>query len=182
MSIKLLFNNITKTALVPAFLAATLTACGGVSSPSDPVVIPDGIPTNTISHTYFRDQDGDTGKLAGSVTLKATTKSPGNTAADSFWIYWADAFGNKVDDKIGNDANSAWLKISAVAPYNISIPAGTIIPANVSVFIIYPHNEKGEADTGTLINFHDFIGNAQLSGPGGNEYFPWYYGLPPATC
>jgi hypothetical protein len=72
MSIKLLFNNIAKASLASVFLAATLTACGGTSSPSDLVVIPAGIPTNTISHAYFRDQDGDTGKLAGSVTLKAT--------------------------------------------------------------------------------------------------------------
>jgi len=64
------------------FLAASLTACGGSSSSGEPPIVkpPEGIPTNTIIQASFRDQDGDTGKLAGTITLKATEVYPEDTA------------------------------------------------------------------------------------------------------
>jgi len=170
-----------KTLIINIVLATLLVACGGSSSSpkpptqEPPPVVPiEGIPTNTISHAYFRDQDGDTGKLAGSITLEVSDSHPNNTAPDSLWLYWADASGNKVDV----DANSTWLKTDSTSVYNIIIPVGTNIPTDTSALIIYPHNEKGLALKGTLIKFHDFIGNTQLSGPGGNYKFPWYYGVP----
>ena len=174
-----------KTLIINIVLATSLVACGGSSSSSKPpaqeppiklppVVPVEGIPTNTISHAYFRDQDGDTGKLSGSITLKVTDSHPNNTAPDSLWLYWADASGNKVDV----DANSTWLKTDSTSVYDIIIPVGTNIPTDTSALIIYPHNEKGLALKGTLIKFHDFIGNTQLSGPGGNYKLPWFYGVP----
>jgi len=173
--------------VLSAFLVTSLIACGGSNkkptpeppAPEPPAPVPiEGIPSNTISHAYFRDQNGDTGKLAGTITLKVTDNHPDNTAPDSLWLYWADASGNKVGNEINEDANTAWLKTDSTAVYEITIPAGTNIPANTSAFIIYPSNEKGLALKGTLIKFHDFIGNTQLSGPGGNYKLPWYYGVP----
>ncbi len=184
MSFNTSSSSITQFALLSAFLVGSLTACGSGSS-SDPLVEPpivkpiEGIPTNTIIQASFRDQDGDTGKLAGTVALTTFAANQGNIVVDSLWLYWADEQGEKID----NETSSVWLKTTAEAPYNITIPAGTSIPvsifSNTPAFIIYAHNAKGLATNGTLIKFHDYIGNAQLSGPGGNEYFPWYYGQPP---
>ena len=181
------FKTSLSSIVLATCLAASLTACGGSSSsspthvpptPEPPIPVPaEGIPTNTISHAYFRDQDSDTDKLAGAVQIQASAEFSESNKADSIWVYWADDLGIKVD----NETYSAWLKTDSSSVYDISIPAGTNIPANTSAFIIYPHNAKGLALTGTLIKFHDFIGNTQLSGPGGNEYFPWYYGQPPAS-
>jgi len=181
------FKTSLNSIVLAVCLAASLTACGGSSSSSPtperpilepPIPVPaEGIPTNTISHAYFRDQDSDTGKLAGTVHIQASAELGESNKADSLWIYWADDLGIKVD----NETDSVWLKTDSSSVYDISIPTGTNIPANTSAFIIYSHNEKGLALTGTLIKFHDFIGNTQLSGPGGNEYFPWYYGQPPAS-
>ncbi len=175
-----------KTFFSCTVLAATLVACGGGSSSSKPppqeppikpppVVPAEGIPTNTISHAYFRDQDSDIGKLAGAVTLITTDALSAETAPDSVWLYWADAEGNKID----NETHGAFLKTSSDALYDLSIPAGTRLPENISAFIIYPSNAKGLALEGTLIKLHDFIGNTQLSGPGGNYLYPWYYGQAP---
>ncbi len=177
-----------KTALnstvLSVFLVASLAACNGGGSSKEPIPKPPapyptkGIPTNTISHAYFRDQDSDTGKLAGTIQIQATAAANESNPADFIWVYWADASGNKIDV----DANSAWLKTDLSSVYNsseysITIPADTLIEAQA--FIIYPRNANGLALNGTLIKFHDFIGNTQLSGPGGNYLYPWYYGEAP---
>lgn len=168
--------------VLAACLAASLTACGGGSStapiPEPPTPVPvEGIPTHVINHAYFRDQDGDTGSLAGKIQINAATELSESNKANSIWVYWADDLGNKID----NESYSAWLKTDSESVYDINIPTGTIIPANTSAFIIYPSNEKGLALKGSLIKFHDFIGNTQLSGPGGNYLYPWYYGQAPSS-
>lgn len=180
------FKTLIIRIILSAFLTLSLTACGGGSSKKHvqepPAPVPVGsVPINTINHAYFRDQDGATSKLAGTVHIEGEAARSvlitTDNIADSLWLYWADGLGNVV----GNTADSAWLKTDSASVYDITIPVGTNIPANISAFIIYPHNAKGLALTGTLIKFHDFIGNAQLSGPGGNEHYPWYYGQPPAS-
>jgi hypothetical protein len=174
-------NNI----VLAACLAASLTACGGSSSssptPEPPIVVDpiEEVPTNTIKHAYFRDQDSASGKLGGSITLEVSaTEATQPFKTESVWIYWADANGNKLD----GTASIAWLKTESFksesdSTFNIVIPTGTRIPENTQsssqALILYPHNGYGEAEKGTLIKFHDFIGNSELSGPGGNEYFPW---------
>jgi vibriolysin len=190
MNLKTSLNSI----VLSACLVVLLTACGGGGSSNPPAQEPpivvdpiEEVPTNTISHAYFRDQDSASGTLGGSIILEvsaAEATQPFKT--ESVWIYWADANGNKLD----GTASIAWLKTESFkseseSTFNIVIPTGTRIPENAQsssqALILYPHNGNGEAETGTLIKFHDFIGNTQLSGPGGNEYFPWYYGQPPAS-
>ena len=175
-------------------LSFLLVACGG-SKGSDkppvqepPIVIEpiEEVPANTISHAYFRDQDSATGKITGTITLAVSAiEQSQQFKTESIWVYWADADGNK----LGSANNGPWLRADSLSldtstTFEISIPVGTAIPSNMTdkakALILYPRNGNGEADTGTLIKFHDFIGNAQLSGPGGNEHFPWYYGQPPA--
>ena len=176
-----------RTFVITMILTASLLACGGGNSSSKPTIVPvidppalpvEGIPTNTISHAYFRDQDPGTHQIAGTVTIEASQSDP---AADSLWVYWADEQGNKLGSAVDNERLDAFIKTSSESVYDITIPAGTNIPSNTSAFIIYPSNEKGLALKGTLIKFHDFIGNTQLSGPGGNYLYPWYYGQAPDT-
>lgn len=69
-------------------LGTNLVACGGSSSGNvaeqePPVIIepPESIPSNTISHAYFRDQDGASNMLAGTVKIIASQRDP---AAGSF--------------------------------------------------------------------------------------------------
>jgi len=76
-----------KTALnstvLSVFLVASLAACGGskgndkppIQEPpiKEPPIVVDPIeevPTNTISHAYFRDQDSSAGKIAGTISIK----------------------------------------------------------------------------------------------------------------
>lgn len=186
---------IIRTTVLPALFASTLVACGGSSGNSSdqepvikepPIVINpvEGAPVNTISHAYFRDQDGDTGTISGTITLTISEiEETQQNKTESMWIYWADAEGNKVDG-----ANSEpWLKVGSFntdsnASVTLLIPKGTPILGDESqkaqALLLYPNNSHGEASEGTLIKFHDFIGNTQLSGPGGNYLFPWYYGVP----
>ncbi len=193
-----------KTALnstvLSVFLVASLAACGGskgndkppIQEPpiKEPPIVVDPIeevPTNTISHAYFRDQDSSAGKIAGTISIKLSAieqTQPFRT--ESIWIYWADSEGNKLS---GTDGE-AWFKSEGLntnssSIFELVIPAG-ITPASMSgkaqALILYPNNGFGEAESGTLIKFHDFIGNAQMSGTGGSweEDWSWYYGEQPA--
>jgi vibriolysin len=64
------------------------------------------VPTNTISHAYFRDQDSANGKLGGSITIKVkATEATQPFKTESIWVYWADAEGNK--------SGEPWLKTEA---------------------------------------------------------------------
>ena len=193
MNIKIAFSNIARIIGLSALLASSLTACGGGSSnppvQKPPIVVDpiEEVPANTISHGYFRDQDSATGKVSGTITIELNAiEKTQQFKTESIWVYWADANGNKLS---GTDG-AAWLKAEGLntgsnSLFEITIPAGTVFPSNNSgeaqALILYPRNGYGEAETGTLIKFHDFIGNAQLSGPGGNEYFSWYYGQPPTS-
>lgn len=160
--------------LTIVFLFSLLSACGGGSASSPPIDdVPDlvtQIPLNQIVHAFFRDQDSTVGKLSGAVTIEATNIVDTDPArAESIWVYWADAQGNKHGE--------AWLKTQGRDIYNVTIPAGTNLPENIQSLLLYPHNSIGEASQGTLISFHDFSGNTPLSGSGGNEKVSWEYGV-----
>lgn len=124
---------------------------------------------NPIKFAFFRDQDGTRNKIGGSVTIDESIQLESTTeGVDSVWAYWVDTQGDKFEE--------AWLKTSASAPYRIDIPEGTSIPNNVQGFVLFAHTEAGLLSGGYLIKFHDFVGNTELSGPGGNEINHWYYG------
>ncbi|MCE2594493.1 PKD domain-containing protein [Motilimonas cestriensis] len=174
-----------------------LTACGGGSTPSftdgpkdpiidepkDPIIdepkdpITDepsnpiiNKPTNQISHAYFLDQDGATGKISGTVTLQAPEVDESSPAKpESVWVYWADAQGNKFGE--------AWLKTNSNDIYQLEIPINTTIPKDISSLLLYPSNVIGQASEGTLVTFRDFTSNVLLSGMGGNEKSAWEYGI-----
>jgi len=86
----------------------------------------------------------------------------------SIWVYWADEWG----DRLGEP----WLKTEPESVYQIDALNDVIIPEGANALLLYPANSEGLALHGSLIPFHDFIGNALLSGPGGNEITSWYYG------
>lgn len=166
------------------FFPLLLTACGGGGSGSAPIELPPiepppvevppnavtQAPSNQIFHAFFRDLDGTPGQLSGTVTVEAAEIIATDPAkVESVWVYWADAQGNK--------QGNAWLKTTPQAVYQIEIPEGTSLPDNTQALLLYPSNEIGQASQGSLIPFHDFIGNAELSGPGGNELQSWQYGV-----
>jgi hypothetical protein len=152
-------------------LVLFLSACGGGSEsstiePSKPVT---KVPVNQITHAYFRDQDSGLGKLSGTVVIEATDIFDDDPAKiESLWLYWA----NEVGEKQGEP----WLKTKATSVYQVEIPAQTDIPENISGLLLYPNNSIGQAEQGHYIAFHDFIGNAAMSGYGGNEMQSWEYG------
>ena len=167
-----------------ASLSVFLVACGGGGGTDSDAIIPPveepsstitDVPLNQISGAYLRDQDAATGKLAGTVVVETNaseasdiSRASDTAKAESVWVYWADEYGNKLGEP--------WLKTDANAVYSIVIPAGTLIPENISALLLYPANHIGHATQGRLVAFHDFIGNTALSGRGGNESQSWYYG------
>jgi vibriolysin len=153
----------------PVLLSALLVACGGGGGGGTSSNGVTEVPSNQIFRAFLRDKDGTAGKLSGAIVVETTEIDDTDTPrAESVWVYWADEQGNKVGD--------AWLKTDASTVYNIEIPEGTNIPENTRALLLYPTNNIGQASQGSLIAFHDFIGNAALSGPGGNETQAWYYG------
>jgi vibriolysin len=171
-------NSVSFKLLSPFFFTLFFTACSGGGSGStavnDPPIVTDPnkiteLPSNQISSVFFRDQDGTAQMVAGTVLVEAAEIDDTDTGrAESVWVYWADELGNKLGD--------AWLKTSSDAVYNIVIPQSTHIPERSTALLLYPNNNIGQASQGNLVRFHDFIGNAALSGPGGNELQSWYYG------
>jgi vibriolysin len=156
-------------------LTLSLFACGG-GSQSEPVVIPapppvivpppsneiTEVPSNQISKAYFRDQDSAAEKIAGTIIVRAPSVIvSANDRSESVWVYWADEQGEKFGD--------AWLTTNADAIYDIVIPQGTNIPQNIHQLLLYPSNKVGLSAQGSLVSFHDFTGNAELAGAGGNE-------------
>jgi len=156
-----------------------LVACGGGGSDSPPIEEPPvedppssitDAPTNQISHAFFRDQDSDMGKLSGKVIIESAEIIDTDPAKVEFVsVYWTD--------EQGNIQGNSWLTTDVTSVYDIEIPEGTSIPDNTKAFLLLPENTIGQAAKGTLIPFHDFIGNAELSGPGGNELQTWEYGV-----
>ncbi|GAA78771.1 PKD domain-containing protein [Pseudoalteromonas sp. BSi20495] len=161
------------------FITLFLVSCGGGSSGSPEIKLPPieeplnsvtEVPTNQILHAFFRDQDSSIGKLSGSVTIVAPEVIDSDPArVESVWAYWVDEQGNKQGD--------AWLKTMKKSVYDLNIPEDTSIPENTNALLLLPVNTIGQATKGTLIPFHDFIGNAELSGPGGNKVHTWDYGV-----
>jgi hypothetical protein len=165
--------------IIVVFSTLLLFACGGGGSDSPPIEEPPveeppssvtDAPTNQILTAFFRDQDSAIGKLSGTVTIEAAAINDSDPAKVEFVsVYWAD--------EQGNIQGSAWLKTDTTSVYDIEIPEGTSIPDNTKALLLLPANTIGQATEGTLIPFHDFIGNAELSGPGGNEVQAWEYGV-----
>lgn len=181
----------TKARILLIILITMLLGCSGGSSSkkSAPPVISEpieDIPLNIIGYAYFRDQDSSIGEISGPVAIKENQSiSIANdyvSNIESIRIYWADSEGEKL---VGVDSEaiiSTELSTDQGAPYDIVIPENSHIPSNARALLIIPANTSGEAKQGTLIKFHDFIGNALLSGPGGNwePDWSWYYGEQPA--
>ncbi|MBV1910670.1 MAG: PKD domain-containing protein [Kangiellaceae bacterium] len=157
---------------LPTFALLLSTACGGGGGSGNAPPQTNDVtqrPSNKINHAYFRDIDGDKGKLAGIVTVDAfpiIDDDPART--ESVWVYWAGNNGSRIGNPI--------LKTSVNAIYDIKIPVATEIPSEVNSLLLYPSNGKGQAEKGTLIPFHDFAANIEVSGPGGNASQSWYYG------
>lgn len=172
------YFKVNKTSFITKYryIAVTLfpflmSACGGSSTPTiaDPSVPISKKPINRVSHAYFLDQDGETGKISGQVTIQTSTIIEGDTdQTDSVWVYWANAQGEKF--------GGAWLKTSIDNTYKVEIPKNTVVPDGISALLLYPTNAVGQAVNGTLLNFLDFSGNTALSGLGGNEINHWEYG------
>lgn len=165
-----------------------LTACGGSSSSSSSAPpIQDPVPgskANAISHAYFRDQDSQIGRISGKVFISPTPVN--QQVPTSIWLYWADEEGNKL---LGLEGES-WLKTASDSVYDLTITASTEIPDQAKSLLLVPmsleensDSSSIEMDAGIVVKFHDFIGNAQLSGPGGTweENWSWYYGEQPVN-
>jgi hypothetical protein len=165
--------------IIVVFATLLLFACGGGGSDSPPIEEPPfeeppssvtDAPTNQILSSFFRDQDSAIGKLSGRVTIESLEIVDSDPAKVEFVsVYWAD--------EQANIQGSAWLKTDASSVYDIEIPEGTNIPDNAKALLLLPENTIGQAAKGTLIPFHDFIGNTELSGLGGNEVQAWEYGV-----
>ena len=142
-------------------LAFFLEACGGsgdtANSPSTSTQV--SLPNIKQLHSkhYFRDQDDSENEIAGTLVLSEAVGI--NHQVTKVQLFWADALGDKVGD--------AWLTAQTSNDNTINIPNNTIVVDGVSSFLMYPIDAEGEDVTPSLIKFHDFIGNAQVSGPGG---------------
>ena len=150
--------------------AGLLAACGGgsdsgsgTSNPPPDVV---DVPTNAITKSWFRDQNSAVGMISGEVSIE-TSGSDEYSGADSVWVYWADQQGRAMGDQ--------WLSTQASNPFDVVIMDAEI-PDGASALLLFPANEAGQAEQGTLVRFHDFTGNAELTGPGGNYDESWQYG------
>lgn len=155
--------------LVIALMTATLGACGGGSSESSHSEDVIRIPVNNISLAALRDTNGEAGQLSGTVRIEASAIDQSSVSkADAISVYWA----NEQGEKLG----SRWLTVNTDTIDKVDTLNNVTIPEGAKALLLYPSNSAGDSAEGSLVRFHDFIGNAQLSGPGGNEMTSWHYG------
>ena len=138
------------------FSLIALVSCGGGSSGGDSNTT-EPIDNTVSTPHYFRDEDASNGKIGGYLNLARTNNS--DDKINSVRLYWADALAEKNGE--------AWLDAAATNDFKVIIPNNTIVPDNVDSFLIYPVNNINEEGNANIIKFHDFIGNVQVSGPGG---------------
>lgn len=155
-------------------LSCFLIACGGASQSDNnvaqnPVEPPDG----AILLASFRDTDSDKGAIGGELTFSLSTEnidiSAGNTSLRIYWAYEgerSEEFWFELDE----------LDLDVLGMAKVMLPNATQLPAGVNELKLYLNNQSGESSEGVVVRFHDFFGNALLSGPGGNEDSSWYYG------
>ena len=142
-----------------------LVACGSDSKQASPELDPIPNVDTVTTYSMFRDVDPSVNKIAGTILLE----SPSAGRVDSVWVYWADDQGNRVGD--------AWLKTGLESPLQVSIPLETTIPSNTQSMVLAWQSDTEQALQDIHIRFHDFVGNAALSGPGGHYEESWTYGV-----
>jgi hypothetical protein len=130
-------------------------------------------PTNTILIASFRDTDSRIGRLGGSVSLSMEQKEDFTSTENiSLRLYWAND--SERLDLPFIDLNK--FAMSSAMTLEIDLPDLGNIPVGAKAFKLYLANSAGESSLGVNVRFHDFIGNALLSGPGGDEEQSWFYG------
>lgn len=127
-----------------------------------------------LSVASVRDLNGETGALGGHLTFRLEPERAQNVAGDvRLNMYWASE-----GERIGEPwFQSAPINVLSADAQQVVLPATTAIHPDANALIVYLVDEHGESETGKLVRFHDFTGNAMLSGPGGNELTAWYYGV-----
>lgn len=156
-----------------------LTACGGgggggspdgnTPTPPDTGTPASEVPENLIHQAYLRDNDGDIDQISGALQIQLdAVATPENANTSQINLYWATNTGVKMGE--------VWLTSDTNSPFQITIPDNTEIPDGSDGLLIFPANAVGEAEQGTWVRFHDFTGNADLTGPGGNAQQNWSYG------
>lgn len=149
-------------------LSILLISCGGAASDSEGSDSDKQLPANIISSVYFKDLNSEAGKVSGQVVIETAGIEQENALAESVQVFWADRLGNKMGDHFYQTDGQAVYRLEAIE--------GVVIPEGAEAMVLYPANSAGLSTYGSLLFFHDFIGNAQLSGIGGNELKPWRYG------
>jgi Zn-dependent metalloprotease len=121
-----------------------------------------------IYYSSLRDTNPNQGMLTGKVTLKGT---PHN--ADSLTVSWADQHQNPI--------GTPWVEENKDGQFHITEFIDTAIPEGATALLAYPTKNQIKSDTERVILFHDYIGNTQATGPGGNERQQWTYGAETGT-
>ena len=162
------------TTLSVMSLTLFIAACGDidVSEPADEVPIT-SVPVNTISQLAFRDSNAASAQISGTMALKfaagvSSQMQDEASRAEQIWFYWADING----DTLGEP----WQQTEVAELPLIQIEGDVIVPSQASMIKAYLANQLGRATEGFAVRFDDFIGNALMAGPGGNELEYWYYG------
>ena len=150
------FNQRTFLNAFIAVMGGTLVACGG-SSGGDSTNGETPVQQDQSSSSYFRDSDSGINEIGGKIILEKTNQA--DKEITNVQAFWADASGNK----LGN----AWLDSAITSEYTVNIPENTSLPENTDSLVLYPTNKDADALDKIVIKFHDFIGNAAVSGPGG---------------
>lgn len=148
----------------------SLLACGDSNSTRENSE-PDAAqpPVNTIKAVSLRDTNGATGLLSADLLIELSDENEVNPSnGQSVWAFWADQYADKIGD--------AFFKNTVTAPSQINRLENLAIPEGAVQIVLHLVNARDQFSDPTLIPFHDFKGNALLSGPGGNEMVSWYYG------
>ena len=151
-------------------LSTLLISCGGADSISSETGTEDDTqkPANIISRAYLIDLNSEVGRISGQVAIETAGIEQATALAESVQAFWADREGNKI--------GGVFYQTRAQSVYQFEFLEDVAMPEGAEAILLHPANAMGLSPYGSLLIVHDFIGNAQLSGAGGNELESWRYG------
>ncbi|GAA3928632.1 PKD domain-containing protein [Litoribacillus peritrichatus] len=119
----------------------------------------------------LRDTHGDKLKVAGTLEIKAPKEA---SDIHSYEIFWADPDseviqGGVLKTLLVENASDKFLLMDLTEPLTM--------PDADSQLKLVANNTQGADLMSTMIRFHDFTGNVNVSGKGGNLITNWEYGV-----
>jgi len=123
-----------------------------------------------VTKVFFRDHDSTVGEISGPINITFSGQNSDHVIESvDVTVNWLSDDGHVLGESI--------IQKTYSYPPIVELPANTVVPAGADSLRLSIGKDDQQLSEHMPITFHDFTGNADISGPGGNELQSWYYGV-----